>query len=145
MECFNNTCNNGCENNEQMVPPFDNYYCPQCDEENKPCETCGPQRPKWPCHCCEKDIMCGAPACCRPCWDTCKCMDEILGMKKCADKMKREVNNVNGRVTKVEKDLIDFNDNLSDAIGDLAEKEERDIAAVYNTINNVVGEERDRA
>ena len=145
MECFNNTCNNGCENNEQMVPPFDNYYCQQCDEENKPCETCGPQRPKWPCHCCEKDIMCGAPACCRPCWDTCKCMDEILGMKKCADKMKREVNNVNGRVTKVEKDLIDFNDNLSDAIGDLAEKEERDIAAVYNTINNVVGEERDRA
>lgn len=140
MENLNNMpCNNCCENAESN-PPFENFYCPQCDEENKPCETCGPHRPKCCCNrpCFEHDILCGVPACCRPCWDNCKCMDEILCLKKSCGKVKMQINDLNGSILKLENDFNDLDDRLSGQIGDLAEKEERDIAQVYTAIDVAV-------
>lgn len=91
------------------------------------------EEPKPGCNCChkpfcEKDLRCCPPACCRPCWDTCKCMDEILKLKSGLDDINTNINNIEGRLTRDENTIRDNFNNLSQIIGDLAEKEARDIA-----------------
>lgn len=102
------------------------------------------EEPELGCNCChkhfcEKDLKYCSPACCHPCWDTCKCMDEILKLKSGLDSIDTDINNIEGRITRYENTIRDNFSNLSQIIGSLAEKEENDIQTEKE---RAVGEEQ---
>lgn len=125
VRCYKNCAN--CGYHEHAEP-----CCP------KPC--CGPA-PCCPGVPCEHSIHCADPVCMRPCWDTCKCMDEILKLQKNEDKDQAVINNLEGRVEKVEKDFIEFNGDITEQFGRLAQKEQHD----FDCLNDKIDEEKDRA
>lgn len=74
---------------------------------------------------------------CTPCWDNCKCTKEIKKLQKDTKKN----TDMSGRIVKLENDIVNFNSNLTQQIGDLAEKEEVDI----ETLNRKIDDETTRA
>ena len=94
--------------------------------------------------CCERDIYDAEPVHCPPCWDNCKCMQEILqnsrdiaGFQSRLDKLRSKLE---GRIIKVEEDLIRINANLSQQIFDLAEKEDTDVAALNSRVDQEIAD-----
>ena len=104
-------------------------------------EPCCPPKPCCPPMPCEHGIHCCEPACMRPCWDTCKCMDEILKLKENEDKSELNIDQLESRIDKVEKDMVDTDDRLTNQMGCLAQKEQHDIDCIQDNITA----ERDRA
>lgn len=136
VECYNDIkCNGYHEHCDPHLP----HHCDGCD-------CC-----KADCFCGERDILsaCPVPVCpCNPCWDNCRCTDEIKKLKKKTDEIDNKTNNFDGRLTKVEKDIVNFNSNLTQQIGDLAEKEQEDVdnlQAQINSTNNAIQAEVTRA
>ena len=136
VECYNDIkCNGYHEHCDPHLP----HHCDGCD-------CC-----KTDCFCGEKDILsaCPVPVCpCNPCWDNCRCTDEIKKLKKKTDEIDNKTNNFDGRLTKVEKDIVNFNSNLTQQIGDLAEKEQEDVdnlQSQINSTNNAIQAEVSRA
>lgn len=78
---------------------------------------------------------------CQPCWDNCRCMDEILIDRKKIEHLTEDVTELNDRTVKVEKRVKDINDNVSQWMGELARKEQEDI----DCINTRVDDEIERA
>ena len=111
--------------------------CSSCQEE-EPVQECGCNECNK-CACSEPEIACGQEICCRPCWDTCKCMDEIKKLQDSCSEVHTALNNIDGRFTRDEKTIQDNYNYLSKLIGDLAEKEEQDI---QNERNRAIGEEQ---
>lgn len=110
----------------------------------KNCGCCGYHEHATPCcppHPCEHDILCADPVCARPCWDTCKCMDEILKLQSKEDTTQVDLEQFEGRIIKVENDVKDFNDNLTNQIDCLAQKEQHDVDCLRDKLN----EEKERA
>lgn len=77
---------------------------------------------------------------CTPCWDNCKCTKEI---KKLQKETKKNTD-MSGRIVKLEKDIVNYNSNLTQQIGDLAEKEEVDIETLNRKIDNETQRATDR-
>lgn len=115
--------------------------CRSCQEEEEPVQECGCNKCDKcnKCACSEPEITCGKEVCCKPCWDTCKCMDEIMKLQEGCAEVHTELNNIEGRFIRDEKTIQDNYNYLSKIIGDLAEKEERDI---QNERNRATGEEQ---
>lgn len=115
-------------------------------------EHCDPHLPHCggDCACCtvepfcgERDILssCPVPVCpCNPCWDNCRCTKEIKKLQTKTDEIENKTENFDGRVTKVEKDIVDFNRNLTQQIGDLAEKEQNDVDNLQEQIDALDGQ-----
>lgn len=133
-----------------MINSFNFLRCNSCGQPERPkCSSCQEEQPVHEC-CCNKcnkcnkcacgepDIILGTEACCKPCWDTCKCMDEIIKLQEGCAEVHTELNNIDGRFTRDEKTIQDNYNYLSKLIGDLAEKEEQDI---QNERNRATGEE----
>lgn len=89
----------------------------------------------------EHDIFCADPVCMHPCWDTCKCMDEILKLKAGENSIDSNLKQLDGRIDKVEKDVSDMNDSLTAQMGALAEKEQHDV----DCLNKKIEAETERA
>ena len=89
--------------------------------------------------CCERDIYDAEPVHCPPCWDNCKCMEEILqnarDIKEFQSRLDKLKSKLEGRIIKVEEDLIKINANLSQQIFELAEKEDTDVAALNSRVD----------
>lgn len=120
VKCFNDK---KCHGYHEHCDP----HLPHCGED---CACCTMEP-----FCGEKDILsaCPVPVCpCNPCWDNCRCTEEIKKLKTKTD----EIDNFDGRLTKVEKDIVDFNQNLTQQIGDLAEKEQADVDNLQSQIDN---------
>ena len=112
------------------------HGCRSCQEqEEEPVQDCGCNR----CGCPKPELIEAEPVCCRPCWDTCKCMDEIIKLQEGCEEVHTELNNIEGRFIRDEKTILDNYNYLSKLIGDLAEKEEEDIR---NERNRATGEEQ---
>lgn len=75
---------------------------------------------------------------CQPCWDNCRCMDEILIDRKKIEHLTEDVTELNDRTVKVEKRVKDINDNVSQWMGELARKEQEDIDCVNTRIDDEI-------
>ena len=94
--------------------------------------------------CCERDIYDAEPVHCPPCWDNCKCMEEILqnarDIKEFQSRLDKLKSKLEGRIIKVEEDLIKINANLSQQIFELAEKEDTDVAALNSRVDQEIAD-----
>lgn len=75
---------------------------------------------------------------CQPCWDNCRCMDEILIDRKKIEHLTEDVTELNDRTVKVEKRVKDINDNVSQWMGELARKEQEDIDCINTRIDDEI-------
>ena len=116
-----------------MVSCFNNKKCcgyhEHCDphlSHREECCGCHEIKPS----CCEKDIICAEPVLmcpCNPCWDNCRCTSEIKKLKNKTDKIEIKTNSLAGKIIKVENDIINLNENFTQQVGELADKEQSDI------------------
>lgn len=75
---------------------------------------------------------------CQPCWDNCRCMDEILIDRKKIEHLTENVTELNDRTVKVEKRVKDISDNVSQWMGELARKEQEDIDCINTRIDDEI-------
>lgn len=75
-----------------------------------------------------------APPCLKPCWDTCKCMDEIMQLKGAVQDLTRELSLLKGRVKQNEATEKNHYEYLLKLIGDLTEKVEN----YYNELKELI-------
>lgn len=75
---------------------------------------------------------------CQPCWDNCRCMDEILIDRKKIEHLTENVTELNDCTVKVEKRVKDISDNVSQWIGELARKEQEDIDCINTRIDDEI-------
>lgn len=75
---------------------------------------------------------------CQPCWDNCRCMDEILIDRKKIEHLTEDVTELSDRTVKVEKRFKDVSDNISQQIGELARKEQNDVDCLNMRIDNEI-------
>lgn len=75
--------------------------------------------------------------CCNPCWDNCRLTDEVRRDKKNIDNLDKDIKDNSGKIVKIQKDLVDLNNNLTNEIGYMEKKHEYDI----NLLNSRVDQE----
>lgn len=111
--------------------------CCQCDRQ---CNACDMNIPvqyiiETPKYCCGKPQA--EPVCYKPCWDTCKCMEEILLGQKEIDDINSDIEDLDGRVSQVEHDFTDLDNRLTQQMGELAAKEQHDVDCLNDRVDGL--------